>query len=132
MQHLVEDARVARLATVAPGGPDVVPITFALDGDRLVTAVDHKPKATRALKRLANIVIDPNVCVLIDHYTEDWTALWWCRLHGTATIHEAGATFDAACDALVEKYPQYEQRRPEGPVIAIDITRWTGWSATDR
>src|SRR5688500_15454960 len=78
-------ARVARLATRNPSGEiDLVPVVFALlGGDRLVTAVDQKPKTTRRLQRLADVEHDPRVTVLIDHYDDaDWTALWWVRLHG--------------------------------------------------
>ena len=78
-------ARVARLATVdAGGGPHVVPITFAVDGDVIWSAVDDKPKRSRELKRLANIRSNPAVSVLADHYDDDWTRLWWVRADGTA------------------------------------------------
>jgi len=83
-------ARVARLATVgADGNPHVVPICFALDGDTLYTAVDAKPKSTRALRRLANIRANPRVEVVIDHYEDDWTRLWWVRLAGRARVVES-------------------------------------------
>ena len=32
-----------------------MPVCFALDGDAIVSAVDHKPKTTAALARLADI-----------------------------------------------------------------------------
>ena len=114
----VAAARVARLATVGRDGrPHVVPICFVLDGETLYTAVDEKPKRTRRLKRLENIEANPHVEVLIDHYEDDWSKLWWVRLRGTARIVED----PRAVDLLVAKYPQYAERRPEGPVIAIDI-----------
>ena len=81
--------RVARLATVgADGRPHVVPICFALDGDTLYSAVDEKPKSTRRLQRLANIGANPQVEVVIDHWDEDWTRLWWVRLSGRAVVAE--------------------------------------------
>ncbi len=124
-------ARVARLATVRPDGrPHLVPITFALDGDRLVTAIDDKPKSTRELQRLANIRNEPRVAVLIDHYDEDWSRLWWVRVDGEATIEEAGPAFDRAVRALADRYPAYRRRPPEGPVIVIGATAWSGWSAS--
>src|SRR5579884_3748103 len=75
---------VARLATVGSAGrPHLVPITFALlDSHTLVTAVDHKPKRTRALVRLANIEANPRVSALVDHYEADWERLWWVRADG--------------------------------------------------
>lgn len=121
---------VARLATIGPGGaPDLVPITFALEGDVVYTAIDHKPKRTRELRRLANIARDPRVTVLIDHYDDDWTALWWCRLRGKGSVVYAGPEFDAGINALQAKYDQYRGRLPDGPVISIRITERRTWTA---
>jgi PPOX class probable F420-dependent enzyme len=123
----VAAARVARLATVGRDGrPHVVPICFVLDGSTLYTAVDEKPKRTRRLKRLENIEANPHVEVLIDHYEDDWSKLWWVRLRGTARIVED----PRAVDLLVAKYPQYAERRPEGPVIAIDIEEQSEWTSS--
>ena len=62
-------AQVARLATVgADGSPHLVAICFAVEGDRIVTAIDHKPKRTTRLRRLANIAANPSVSLLVDHY----------------------------------------------------------------
>lgn len=123
-------ARVARLTTVsAEGDPHLVPITFALlDPDTLITAVDHKPKRTRALRRLANIATNPAVAVLADHYEEDWSELWWVRADGRAQVREA-AHEPGAVAALSARYPQYVERPPEGPVIVIRVERWSGWHA---
>ena len=53
-------ARVARLATVdAVGRPHIVPVTFAVDGDVVFSAVDAQPKRGTALKRLANVAANP-------------------------------------------------------------------------
>jgi PPOX class probable F420-dependent enzyme len=117
---------VARLATVRVGAPRIVPIVFAVDGDRIVTAVDHKPKSTRALRRLEDIAQTPAVSVLADHYEDDWTRLWWVRADGTAIVRGD----EHAVDLLVAKYPAYSQQRPAGPVIVIDVERWSGWAAS--
>ena len=123
----VAAAPVARLATVGrEGRPHVVPICFVLDGETLYTAVDEKPKRTRQLKRLENIEANPHVEVLIDHYEDDWSKLWWVRLRGTARIVED----PRAVDLLVAKYPQYAERRPEGPVIAIDVEERSEWTSS--
>jgi PPOX class probable F420-dependent enzyme len=119
-------ARVARLATVRAGRPRIVPVVFAVTGDTIVTAVDGKPKSTRALRRLDDIAADPQVSLLADHYADDWTELWWVRADGTARVHSDGT----GVDLLVTKYPQYRDDRPDGPVITIDVDRWTGWSAS--
>jgi PPOX class probable F420-dependent enzyme len=129
-RSLLGSARVARLATADEGGrPHLVPVTFAADGDRLYIAIDHKPKTTTTgLKRLRNIERNPNVSLLADYYAEDWATLWWVRVDGRATILTAWDACQAPLDLLAAKYPQYRQRRPDGPVIAIEADRWTAWS----
>src|SRR5215203_583524 len=73
-------ARVARLATAdVAGRPHIVPVTFAVDGDIVYSAVDAKPKRRIALKRLANVAVNPAVALLVDHYADDWNELWWVR-----------------------------------------------------
>ncbi len=123
-------ARVARLATISPtGGPHLVPFCFVLDADLLLSAVDEKPKATPRLRRLSNVAAEPRVTVLVDHYEEDWDRLWWVRLDGRAEVLKEEAAAVRALGLLAEKYEQYRRRRPPGPVLAISIERWRGWSA---
>ncbi len=121
--------RSAHLATVRPDGrPDLVPIVFAFSGSGLVFAVDHKPKSTQRLQRLVNIDHQPAVAVLFDRYDEDWEQLWWVRLRGAAEEVAEPHDRSAALDALQAKYAQYKGRRPEGAVVRIRPTSWTGWS----
>jgi PPOX class probable F420-dependent enzyme len=124
-------ARVARLATVdADGQPHLVPIVFVVAGERLYTVVDGKPKRTTALRRLANVAANPKVSVLVDHYADDWRELWWVRADGTARIVPIdGAEGRTALRLLTERYPQYAETVPPGPVLAIDIARWVSWTA---
>jgi PPOX class probable F420-dependent enzyme len=127
--------RVARLATVdSDSGPHIVPITFALLGERtIVTPVDHKPKRTVELRRLRNIAANPAVAVLADHYADDWDELWWVRADGTGRIVASGQETQlraAAVDALAGRYPQYRDVPPAGTLIVITVGRWSGWSAT--
>jgi PPOX class probable F420-dependent enzyme len=118
--------RVVRLATAdAEGRPHLVPAVFALDGDRLYIAIDHKPKRTRDLRRLRNIAVNPRVALLADHYDDDWTRLWWARADGVA---EVGPAVDGPLDLLAARYPPYRQNRPDGPLITVTVQRWTGWS----
>jgi PPOX class probable F420-dependent enzyme len=147
-------ARVARLATVdTDGRPHLVPVVFAVQGtDGIVTAVDHKPKTTTRLKRLRNIAGRPAVCLLADLYNENWDRLWWVRADGEARVVAPAppevsdapdapdapdvpdspdrAAYTAALVLLRDKYPQYRDHPPAGPVIAVTVLHWTGWRAT--
>jgi PPOX class probable F420-dependent enzyme len=130
MGELVAQARVGRLATVTPDGSlHLVPICFVLAGDLLYTAVDEKPKRSRRLQRLENVRVHPDVAVLVDHYEEDWSRLWWVRLRGRGRVIEEGSEFQAALELLAEKYEQYRQQPPGGPVLAIAVEEWRAWSA---
>jgi PPOX class probable F420-dependent enzyme len=122
-------ARVARLATVsATGQPHLVPVTFAVSGDTVYSAVDAKPKRTTALRRLADVAANPLVSMLVDEYDEDWSRLWWARAEGTARILTSSDPEAVKAAALLgERYPAFALR---GAVLAVDVTRWTGWSAT--
>ncbi len=123
-------ARVARLATVgADGAPHLVPITFALLGETVYSAVDQKPKRTLHLRRLENVEATGRASLLVDHYEEDWTHLWWVRADGSArTLAPDEPEARHALTALKARYPQ---QRPIGPVLAVDVERWTGWLGGD-
>jgi PPOX class probable F420-dependent enzyme len=121
--------RVARLATTgAEMLPHLVPVTFALTGDVVVTAVDQKPKTTTDLRRLRNIADNPRVALLWDRYDEDWTRLWWVRGDGVADVVHTGDRWDAAVAALRERYAQYRESPPRGPAVLITVGSWSGWS----
>jgi PPOX class probable F420-dependent enzyme len=112
-------------------GPHLVPVVFAVSGDRIVSVVDHKPKRTTRLQRLANIQADPRVTLLADHYDDDWGRLWWVRADGTASIAESGKAHATALGLIVARYEQYKNRPPDGPVIDISVTKWSGWRASE-
>lgn len=130
MRARVAGARVARLATVGAGGdPHAVPVCFALRGQTVYSAVDHKPKRGGRLRRVTNIEANGRACLLVDEYAEDWAELWWVRLDGRGRVVDDPDEATRAIAALAGKYQQYRERPPDGPVLAVDITRWTGWSA---
>lgn len=131
IRRRLADARVAHLATTGGDGrPHVVPICFVAMSGEIFFAVDHKPKRTTDLQRLRNIAAHPDVAVLVDHYEEDWSRIWWVRVDGRARVLEAGDASDRAIDALSSRYPQYGRARPDGPVVSIRIERLSGWSAS--
>jgi PPOX class probable F420-dependent enzyme len=126
----VETARVARLGTLTPDGRlHLVPVCFALDRETLYTAVDAKPKRSRALQRLENVRASPEVCVLVDEWHEDWSQLWWVRLRGRARVLEGGDELTRAHALLRAKYEQYADD-PLGTVIAVDVEERRDWSAS--
>lgn len=123
-------ARVARLATVdGTGRPHLVPVTFALRDDVIVIAVDHKPKESTDLKRLRNIDETGLVSLLADEYDDHhWERLWWARADGRARITAAEDGHSADIGRLCKKYEQYRTQPPLGPVIRVDVHRFTGWA----
>ncbi len=133
LQHLAS-SRVARLATVDAGGrPHIVPLVFAVndDADRIYSAVDYKPKRTHQLKRLDNIAVNPAVALLVDHYDDDWSRLWWVRVDGTAAVIDTGPQWERAIAALAAKYAQYRGHPPDGSAIVVTIDRISGWAADE-
>jgi PPOX class probable F420-dependent enzyme len=123
-------APVAQLATVsASGAPHLVPVVFALLDDVVYTAVDAKRKSTKKLRRLANIEANPNVCMLVDHYTDDWSQLWWVRADGVAAVHYSGEEMGTGYYLLRRKYSQYQRVALDGPVIRVEVRHWSSWVA---
>jgi PPOX class probable F420-dependent enzyme len=122
-------AQAAHLATAnGAGTPHLVPVTYAVRDDQILIAIDNKPKTTHNVKRIRNIRQNPQVSVMVDHYEDDWTHLWWVRADGHAAVVEDGPEREAAIGALTDKYRQYREHTPEGPVISITVSRWSGWS----
>ena len=112
------------------GQPLVVPVCFVLDGERLYSAVDAKPKRTRQLRRLANIADNPRVSLVVDEYDEDWSRLRYVIVEGAADVLTSGADFTVAVDRLVAKYPQYRSMgldRDSGAVIRVTPDRILTW-----
>jgi PPOX class probable F420-dependent enzyme len=129
-RELFANAPVAMLATVgSDGAPHVVPVVFATSGDVAYTAVDAKRKSTKRLRRLANIAANPRVSMLVDHYAEDWTQLWWVRADGLAEVHESGEDMATGYALLRRKYPQYGRIALDGPVVTVAVQRFSAWHA---
>jgi PPOX class probable F420-dependent enzyme len=123
---------VARLATLGEGDrPHIVPVTFAVVGNTIWSAVDDlKPKRTTNLRRLANVAAHPAVSFLVDHYDDaDWSRLWWVRADGSGTVVASLDEAPEAREALCQRYGQYAARPPAGPALAVDVERWVGWGA---
>jgi PPOX class probable F420-dependent enzyme len=116
------------MATVSSdGAPQIVPITFAVDGGFLFTMVDQKPKTTTSLQRLRNVEANPAVSLIVDHYDDEWTKLWWVRFDGDAAVERSGSDWSLARRLLAAKYRHYSEQPPEGPAIVVAIERTTWW-----
>lgn len=131
-RRFVSNARVARLATLDQhGSPHLVPLCFALVGDRLVSSIDEKPKSVDAdaLTRVRNIRRDPRVALVVDHYTDDWSRLGWVQIRGEASIQDShNSMLDSAVLSLRAKYPQYNDHRlEERPLIVIEPQTIVSW-----
>ena len=131
----LERQRSGRLATVDPQGrPHAVPICYALLDGVLYTPVDEKPKTgdPRELRRIRNILANPNVCLVVDHYEdEDWTQLAWLQVRGVASLVEEADERERALAALRARYRQYRSMALEGlPLLRITPARLVGWSGS--
>ena len=128
---LIQLQRVARLATAdAQGSPHLIPVCFVFDGKHFYSVLDRKPKRTSLtkLKRVRNILSNPNVALLLDHYEEDWERLWYLLVRGTAHLMRHGEKHRRAIALLKEKYPQYHNMDIDrNPVIKISPARITSW-----
>ena len=131
--QFVATHRVARLATADAGGaPYAVPICYAFDGEYIYTAIDLKPKRVggRELKRVRNILENPQVALVIDDYSEDWSDLAYVMVRGKAEIFEDGDARQRGEGLLRSKYPQYAQMLEPGcAVIRITPERVVSWGA---
>jgi PPOX class probable F420-dependent enzyme len=129
---LLERSRVARLGLVDDeGSPRVLPVTYAVAGNALVTAVDvEKPKRVppERLARLRWLGARPLAALTVDHYEEDWSQLAWVQAIGAVSILDAADAPDALA-ALAARYAPYRERPPAGPVIALEPDRVLWWRA---
>lgn len=132
MQRRFLQARVARLATVGrDGAPHLVPVCFSATAEQAVTAIDNKPKTTPNLKRLDNVRANPAVSLLVDHYEEDWSLLWWVRADGVARVVDDERELAVLLEPLLEKYKGHYGLKPvNGPAIVVELQHWTGWAAS--
>ncbi|MGH9462064.1 MAG: TIGR03668 family PPOX class F420-dependent oxidoreductase [Vicinamibacteria bacterium] len=136
-REFIDSHRVARLATVdAAGQPTVVPICYAFDGERFLSAIDDKPKTVSEdrLKRLRNLRVNPRVSLVIDDYSEDWTELGYVLVRGLAEAIQPDGQHAGehakAVDLLRRKYPQYRTMRIDRrPIIRIEVTAIRRWSS---
>ena len=129
-RRFLEWSRVGHLATAdAKGAPHLIPVCYAVAEGTLYITVDEKPKRQDIpLKRVRNILDNPQAAFVVDRYDEDWSRLGWVMLRGPAEILEKGPEHDRAQALIVARYPQLRPMRiAELPVIALRIARATDW-----
>ncbi|HEX3863149.1 MAG TPA: TIGR03668 family PPOX class F420-dependent oxidoreductase [Stellaceae bacterium] len=129
-RDFLSQSRVGHLATADAGGaPHLIPACYAVDAETLYITIDEKPKRRDVpLKRLRNIIENPQAAFVVDRWDEDWTRLAWVMLRGRAEILHGGEEHDCAQALLTARYPQYRTMRlAELPVIALRIARATSW-----
>lgn len=131
-RKLLDEVRIAHLATAdATATPHVIPICFAYDDPFTYSVIDEKPKQRVAmnLKRVRNILANPKVSLILDHYEEDWTKLWYLLVIGRAEFLESGIEHQKAIRLLRKKYPQYLHMSIEDRlVIKIKTIKLINWS----
>jgi PPOX class probable F420-dependent enzyme len=126
---LLQRAPVGRLGMVDESDePRVLPVTFALVGGLLCTAIDRKPKRTTEPARLRYLRRRPAAALTVDRYADDWSELAWVQALGR--VEEVQA-IDApeALAALAAKYEPYRAEAPPGPVLLLRPARFLYWSA---
>lgn len=130
---LLDEQRAAHLATVGvDGSPAVVPVVYAWDGQRVLTPLDGKPKRAGPLqlRRVRDILAQPQVALVVDRYAEDWSRLAWVQLRGPAQIVEAGEVYAGGLALLHARYPQYQRVPLDGrPLIVITPETVRAWRA---
>lgn len=135
VERILDTAPVARLAqNDLDGGPQALPFVFTRIERSLWSPIDGKPKKHAKLSRLEWIAAAPQVLVLVDHYADDWTQLWWLKLLGHASVvGEREAGWEEAVHGLTAKYPQYRQTpmfAGEPTMVRIEIAHWKSWASS--
>ena len=128
-------ARIGHLATAdETGTPHVIPVCFALEGEVIYSVLDQKPKriSLTRLRRVRNILANPQVALVVDHYEEAWDRLWYILIRGRAELLLEGEELVEAIALLRQKYGQYQAMDIEdNPVIKIVIEGTVAWGLDD-
>jgi PPOX class probable F420-dependent enzyme len=133
IQRFIGGRQVARLATAdAHGQPHVIPFCYAFDGEHFYFVVDEKPKKQtgKPLKRIRNILENPQVSLVIDDYADDWSQLAYVLVLGTAQLVAKETEYATALVLLRERYPQYRSMRllyPDNAMVRITPKRIIVW-----
>ena len=130
--ELVAEARVAHLGLLdGDGRPRVLPVTYALFGGAIWSAVDDKPKRVPGdeLARVRWLRATPAAALTVDRYDDDWSKLAWVQVLGSVSIEDVR---EDVVDALAQRYPHYRGHAPGGPLLRLSPERVLRWRAVER
>jgi PPOX class probable F420-dependent enzyme len=131
-RELLASERVARLGYLDEDDhPRVLPVTFAVAGGAVWSAIDEKPKRGHEPARLGHLRRRPQAALLVDVYHDDWSRLAWVQLLGRVDVLPVGSAPEAM-EALAGKYAPYAERRPPGPLLRLSVERSRQWRSTGR
>jgi PPOX class probable F420-dependent enzyme len=124
--ELLRSARVGHLGLLdEEEQPRVLPVTFAVWDGAVWSAIDRKRKRAAEPARVRRLRRRPEAALLVDRYDDDWSRLAWVELRGSVSVEPLGP----ALEALTEKYPQYAEQRPQGPLLRLAPERFACWRA---
>jgi PPOX class probable F420-dependent enzyme len=127
-RELLATERVARLAFLdGEDRPRVLPVTYAVAGDSVWSAIDDKPKRAAEPARVRYLRRRPEAALCVDRYSDDWSGLAWVQLLGRVAVVAERAP--AAMEALAERYAPYRERTPPGPLLRLSVERALSWRA---
>jgi PPOX class probable F420-dependent enzyme len=128
--ELLASERVGRLAFLDDEDrPRVLPVTYALLGDSVWSAIDDKPKRAAEPARVRYLRRRPDAALCVDRYSDDWSRLAWVQLLGRVDVVPAGEAA-VALEALAARYEPYRERTPPGPLLRLSVERALSWRAT--
>jgi PPOX class probable F420-dependent enzyme len=134
-RELLDTAPVGHLGLLdGDGRPRVMPVTFAVVGHELWSAVDEKPKRRPGgeLARVRWLRSRPDSALTVDRYDDDWDRLAWVQVLGETTVVDADTDAGhAALAALAARVPQYRAQPPRGPFLRLVPRRALWWRASD-
>ena len=107
----------------------MLPVTFALAGSAVWSAIDEKPKRVKLPARVRYLKRRPEACLCVDVYDDDWSQLAWVQLLGAVRIMPARDVPDGLA-ALTAKYAPYREQTPPGPLLRLSVERALAWRAT--
>ena len=123
--ELIDSADVARFATTDGLQPHLVPVVLVSEANHIYLPIDGKLKKPGTLKRLSNIELHPEVTLLVDHYEDDWSQLWWVRVDAIASIVPMPT---AVRNKFTEKYTGYGHTEIGIESIKLEVVNVQKWS----